>query len=26
MASVKIIFKAKFMCIPQSPLRELRVL
>jgi len=26
MASAKIIFKIKFMCIPQSPLRELRVL
>jgi len=26
MASVKTIFKVKFMCIPQSPVRELRVL
>jgi len=26
MASIKIIFKVKFMFIPQSPLRELRVL
>jgi len=25
MASIKIIFKVKFMCIPQSPVRQLTV-